>query len=88
LAETASLEGIEEACEELAWLLASQSKEKRLPTSTRAKSTFLVIAIPPLSYRRIITKGRAEVVLRIQTRLCTIKGWMGVLAKDFVNSSN
>jgi hypothetical protein len=58
LAETASLEGIEEAGEEWDWLLASQSKEKRLPTSIRAKSTFLVMAIPPFSYRRILNKGK------------------------------
>jgi hypothetical protein len=63
----ASFEGIEEAGEEWDWLLASQSKEKRLPTSTRAKSTFLVMAISPLSYRKILNKGKAKVVLRIQT---------------------
>jgi hypothetical protein len=77
LATTASLEGIEEVGEGFAFvsvfeavdlLLASQSKEERLPTSTRAKSTlFLVMAIPPLSYRRILNKSKAEVVLRIQT---------------------
>jgi hypothetical protein len=41
------------------------------------------VAIPAFSYRRILNKGKAEVVLRIQTRLCTIRGWMGVLTKDF-----
>jgi hypothetical protein len=33
------------------------------------------MAIPAFSYRRILNKGKAEVVLRIQTRLCTIRGW-------------
>jgi hypothetical protein len=73
LEETASFEGIEtfedsalvRLLEAVDRLLASQSKEKMLPTSTRDKSTFLVMAIPPISYRRIITQGKAEVVLRI-----------------------
>jgi hypothetical protein len=60
LAETASFDGTEEACEELAWLLASQSKEKSPPISTRVKSIFFGMAIPPFSYRRILNKGKAH----------------------------
>jgi hypothetical protein len=69
LAETASLEGIEEAGEGFDGLPVNQSKERRPPISTRDKSTFLVIAKPPFSYRRILNKGEAEGVLKMKTRL-------------------
>ncbi len=84
LEEISSFEGTEVAFECPALVrLTNQTKEKRHPISARAKSHFLGMAIPAFSYRRILNKGKAEFVLRIQTRLCTIIGWMGVLTKDF-----
>jgi hypothetical protein len=66
LAETASFEGTEEVgegsafvrlFEELAWLLASQSKESKASNQAQGlKVPFLVMAkIPPLTYRTILT---------------------------------
>jgi hypothetical protein len=48
LEETTSLESTEEVDEGFTWLLASQSKEKRLPTSTRVKNTFFDMTVSSL----------------------------------------